>query len=72
MKRKTNIAQATNYEEEILYEEDICPQKPQIKSVTLFIACHLFGINALFVSENKLKRMIVQNLEKIFPSFFFE
>jgi hypothetical protein len=71
MERKTNIAQATDYEdEEIWYEEDVCPRKPQIKSLTLFIVCHILGINALFVSESKVKRRIVRILETIFPKIF--
>lgn len=71
MKRKTNIAQLTNYEdEELWYEEDICPRKPQIKSIMLFVICHLLGINALFVSENKVKRQLVRKLETTFPKIF--
>jgi hypothetical protein len=72
MERKTNIAQATNYEEEIWYEEDICPRKPQLKSITLFIICHILGINALFVSENRLKIIVVRKLEILFPNVFLK
>lgn len=72
MKRKTNIAQVNHDEEEVWYEEDLCPRKPQIKSLMLFVICHLLGINAQFISENKLKIIIVRNLETTFPKIFLE
>ena len=69
---KTNIAPANNDDEEVWYEEDLCPRKPQIKSIILFIICHLLGINAQFVSGNKLKIIIVRKLETTFPKIFLE